>query len=149
MYSRAADSFIETLMSRDHALLTLILVYGAASLGHFVHNAVYLELYPNLPNWLTPLGVLSSWLVIAATGAVGYWLFRKGLTVVGLGVIALYAALGFGGLDHYAVAPVSAHSWVMNATIVAEVLAASSLLVVVAWVGFAGDQSGRAANEPQ
>jgi hypothetical protein len=149
MCYRAADPFIETLMSRDHVLLMSILVYGAASLGHFVHNAVYLELYPNLPTWLTPLGVLSSWLLIAATGAVGYWLFRKGLTVVGLGVIALYAALGFGGLDHYAVAPVSAHSWVMNATIVGEVIAASALLVVVAWVGFAGDQSGRAANEPQ
>ena len=149
MCYRAADPFIETLMSRDHVLLMSILVYGAASLGHFVHNAVYLELYPNLPTWLTPLGVLSSWLLIAATGAVGYWLFRKGLTVVGLGVIALYAALGFGGLDHYAVAPVSAHSWVMNATIVAEVLAASALLVVVAWMGFAGDQRGRAANEPQ
>ena len=149
MCYRAADPFIETLMSRDHVLLMSILVYGAASFVHFVHNAVYLEFYPNLPTWLTPLGVLSSWLVIAATGAVGYWLFRKGLTVVGLGVIALYAALGFGGLDHYAVAPVSAHSWVMNATIVGEVTAASALLVVVAWVGFAGDQRGRAANEPQ
>jgi hypothetical protein len=136
MCYRAADPFIETLMSRDHVLLMSILVYGAASLGHFVHNAVYLELYPNLPTWLTPLGVLSSWLLIAATGAVGYWLFRKGLTVVGLGVIALYAALGFGGLDHYAVAPVSAHSSMMNATIVGEVIAASALLVVVAWVGF-------------
>ena len=104
-------------MSRDHALLTLILVYGAASLAHFVHNAVYLEFYPNMPTWLTPLGVLGSWLVIAGTGAVGYWLLRKGLTVAGLAVIALYAALGFGGLDHYAIAPVAAHSLVMNATI--------------------------------
>jgi hypothetical protein len=136
MCSRAADRFIETLMSRDHVLLTFILVYGATSLGHFVHNAAYLELYPNLPTWLTPFGVLSSWLVIAATGAVGYWLFRKGLRVVGLTVIALYAALGFGGLDHYAVAPVSAHSWVMNATIGGEVIAASALLLVVAWIGF-------------
>ena len=134
--SRAADPLIETLMSRDRILLTFILVYGAASLVHFVHNAVYLQLYPNMPMWLTPLGVLGSWLVIAATGAAGYWLFRKGLTVVGLGVIALYAALGFGGLDHYAVAPVSAHSFVMNATIVGEVIAASVLLVVIAWMGF-------------
>ena len=125
-------------MSRDHALLTLILVYGAASLAHFVHNAVYLEFYPNMPTWLTPLGVLGSWLVIAGTGAVGYWLLRKGLTVAGLAVIALYAALGFGGLDHYAIAPVSAHSLVMNATIVGEAIAASVLLVVVAWVAFRG-----------
>ena len=134
MYSRAADSFIETLMSRDHVLLMSILVYGAASLGHFVHNAVYLEFYPNMPTWLTPLGVLGSWLVIAATGAVGYWLFRKGLAVVGLTVLALYAALGFAGLDHYAIAPVAAHSLVMNATIAGEAIAASVLLVVIAWM---------------
>ena len=121
-------------MSRDHALLALILVYGAASLAHFVHNAVYLEFYPNMPTWLTPLGVLGSWLVIAATGAVGYWLFRKGLAVVGLAVLAVYAALGFAGLDHYAIAPVAAHSLVMNATIAGEAIAASVLLVVIAWM---------------
>jgi hypothetical protein len=68
-------------MNRDRALLTFMLIYGAASLAHFTHNAVYLEFYPNMPTWLTPLGVLTSWLVIAGNGAVGYWLFRRKSTV--------------------------------------------------------------------
>jgi len=50
-------------------------------------------------------------------------------------VIGLYALLGFGGLDHYAVAPVSAHSMAMNATILGEVIAASALLVVIVRTG--------------
>ena len=120
-------------MSRNHLLLTFMLVYGTASLTHFVHNAAFLDLYPNMPTWLTPYGVLGSWLVIAGIGVIGYWLFRKGLTVIGLGLIALYAALGFGGLDHYVIAPVSAHSVAMNATIAIEVITASMLLVVIAW----------------
>jgi hypothetical protein len=127
-------------VSRNRLLLTFMLVYGAASLMHFVHNAAFLSLYPNMPNWLTPFGVMGSWLVIAGIGAAGYWLFRKGLTVIGLGVIALYAALGFGGLDHYVIAPVSAHSLAMNATIVIEVVTASMLLLVTAWTGV---QKGR------
>jgi hypothetical protein len=125
-------------MNRDHALLTLILLYGAASLVHFMHNAVYLELYPNMPSWLTPLGVLASWLVVAGTGAIGYWLLRKGLTVVGLAAITLYAAFGFSGLDHYAIAPISNHSLAMNATILGEVIAASALLVVTASTAIRG-----------
>ena len=120
-------------MTRDQPLLTFILLYGATSLAHFIHNAVYLESYPNLPTWLTPLGVLASWLVIAGIGAVGYWSFRKNRPALGLGMIALYAALGFAGLDHYTLAPASAHSWAMNATILGEAVGASALLVVIAW----------------
>jgi hypothetical protein len=127
-----------------------MLLYGAASLAHFTHNAVYLKFYPKMPAWLTPLGVLASWLVIAGTGAVGYWLLRKGLKVIGLTAIALYAATGFAALDHYAIAPVSAHSMAMNATIIGEVVAASVLLVVTAWMAFRGRQkskvSGSSAN---
>ena len=42
-------------------------------------------------------------------------------------------ALGFAGLAHFVIAPVSAHSLAMRATIVIEVLAAIVLLAVVAW----------------
>jgi hypothetical protein len=118
-------------MHGDRALLTFMIVYGAASLAHFVHNAVYVDAYPNLPAWITPAVVFVSWLVIAGSGALGYCLYRRGLRAAGLMVIGLYALLGFGGLDHYAVAPVSAHSLAMNATILGEVIAASVLLVVI------------------
>jgi hypothetical protein len=119
-------------MRRIHTLLLLMIVYGAASLLHFVHNAVYIQSYPNLPAWITPLGVYASWCFIASVGVLGYWLFRKGSQALGLLIIAVYALLGFGGLDHYVVAPMSAHSIAMNATILAEVAAASVLLIFVA-----------------
>jgi len=106
-----------------------MIVYGAASLLHFVHNAVYIREYPNLPKWITALGVYASWFAIAAVGALGYWLYRKVSQKFGLVVIALYAFLGFGGLDHYVIAPFGAHSIAMNATIIAEVSAASALLI--------------------
>jgi hypothetical protein len=117
---------------RRQQLLVSMIVYGSASLVHFVHDATYLDTYPNMPQWLTAFGVMAAWLAIATTGFVGYWLFSRGATKVGLVVMALYAALGFAGLDRYAVAPVAAHSLAMSATIVAEVVAGSVLLVVIA-----------------
>jgi hypothetical protein len=92
-----------------------------------------------MPEWLTPFGVMLCWLVIAIIGAIGYWLFGSGSAKLGLAVMALYAALGFAGLDHYAIAPVSAHSLAMSATIVAEVIAASVLLVAITWTALRND----------
>jgi hypothetical protein len=123
-------------MSRAHMLLLLMIVYGAASLLHFVHNAVYIQSYPNLPMWITPLGVYASWCAIAMSGVVGYWLYRRVSQPAGLVVIALYALLGFGGLDHYVLAPMGAHSIAMNATILTEVTAAFALLGFVAAQSF-------------
>jgi hypothetical protein len=62
----------------------------------------------------------------------GYWLFRNVSQAYGLIAIAIYALLGFGGLDHYVMAPIGAHSIAMNATIIGEVSAACVLLVFIA-----------------
>lgn len=130
----ASRILIERSMRRAYVLLALMTLYGAASLLHFVHNAVYIQDYPNLPKWITPLGVCASWCAIAVIGALGYWLYRKVSRAYGLMIIALYALLGFVGLDHYALAPIGAHSVAMNATIIAEVAAASALLVFIAFI---------------
>src|SRR5882724_12500089 len=122
----------QTTRPQDAMLLPLMLIYGAASLLHFTHNAVYLRDYPNLPAWLTSGGVVAAWLVVAAVGTLGYVLYRRVSRVAGLVSIAAFAVLGFGGLDHYTVAPMSAHTVAMNLTILLEVVTAAVLLVFVA-----------------
>src|SRR5690348_4470930 len=112
-------------------LLLLTIVYAAASLLHFAHNAVFVHAYPNLPAWITARGVWVAWCGVTAIGAVGYYVFRRFSRTLGLLMLALYALLGFAGLDHYTLAPMSAHSMEMNSTILAEVAAAAVLLIYV------------------
>jgi len=116
------------------ALLMLLLAYAAASLFHHVHNAEFLLQYPNMPVWLSPAQVYAAWLGVTLVGVAGYLLVRRGYQLAGLFAIAAYAALGFGGLGHYGVAPLSAHTATMNLTIWLEV--ATALLLLVAVAGF-------------
>lgn len=116
---------------RSNVLPILLLAYAAASLLHFVHNAEFLSEYPNMPVWLSPGIVYAVWVAITAIGVVGYLFFRGGYPLVGLTVLVVYAILGFGGLDHYMLAPISAHSTIMNATILLEAAAALILLTAV------------------
>jgi hypothetical protein len=112
-------------------LFVLLMIYWVASLIHFAHNAEYVSDYPNLPIWLTRSKVYLAWLAVTAVGAAGIALLKLRLRSLGLLLIAGYAALGFAGLDHYWVAPVSAHSLAMNATIWFEVAAAAAVFVTV------------------
>ena len=101
----------------NRSLLALVVIHAAASLLHFVHNATFLADYPNMPDWITPGGVYAVWLGEAAIGAAGVILLIRGRTMLGLALIAIYAVLGLGGLDHYTLASISAHTLAMNATI--------------------------------
>ncbi len=112
----------------------LLLLYCGASLLHFVHNAEHLAEYPNLPAWISRASVYGAWWAIFSIGFVGYLLFRRGHTLPGLALLALYTALGLDGLLHYGRAPISAHSLGMNLTIWTEVVAATLALAAVLWL---------------
>jgi hypothetical protein len=125
-------------------LASLSALYCAASLAHFVHNAEYLAQYPNMPVWLSRPKVYAAWLAITAVGALGLALVRGRHAMAGILLITIYAAFGFDGLGHYALAPISAHTLAMNLTIWFEVAAATTLLVVALRCMFrAGQQFGR------
>jgi hypothetical protein len=116
--------------SRMNWILFFLLAYCAASLLHYSHNAVFLDEYPNMPAWLSPIAVYAAWLAGTAIGVGGYLLIRRGRWLAGLLLITVYGALGFDGLSHYSLAPFSAHTFTMNLTILLE--AATALLVLVA-----------------
>jgi hypothetical protein len=114
------------------SLLVLVLAYGAASLVHHVHNAVYLSSYPNMPGSLSPARVYLAWFVVAGFGFAGYVLNRGGRWLAGLLLLGISGVLGLYGLLHYTLAPMPAHTWAMNVTIWLEVSTATILLVAVA-----------------
>jgi hypothetical protein len=108
--------------------MVLIAAYFLTSLGHFAHNAEYLCEYPNLPAWLTRAKVYAAWLAITSVGLAGIILMKTKLVATGLLLVAVYAALGFDGLGHYAVAPMAHHTLGANVTILSEVAVAALLL---------------------
>jgi hypothetical protein len=115
--------------SERRKLLALVLIYGVASLVHFIHNAEFLAEYPGLPQSWTRSGVYLAWLGMTAVGIGGWWLLSRGFAIVGALVLAAYALCGLDSLGHYFVAPFSAHTGAMNATILVEVAAAALVLV--------------------
>ena len=83
--------------SARRALPRLLMLYAAASLFHFAHNAEYLAQYPNLPSSWSRSDIYIAWCCITTLGVVGYLLYLHGNRAVGLTFLASYAVLGFGG----------------------------------------------------
>ena len=114
-----------------NALPLALAALAAASLVHHVHNAEFLDEYPNMPAWLSPVGVYAAWAAATVIGAGGYWLLTHGYRVAGAALLILYGCYGLDGLAHYALAPASAHTTAMNLSIWLEAAAALALLAVL------------------
>lgn len=114
----------------------LLLVYFAASLAHFVHNAEYIAFYPNMPGWLTREKVYLAWLGITCIGVAGLAVLRLGLHAVGAFLVSVYGAFGLDGLAHYTLALCSEHTLATNITIWSEAIAGFLLMLASAlWLG--------------
>jgi hypothetical protein len=107
-------------------------IYGVASLVHFWHNAEFIAEYPNLPASWSGVHVYVAWIVMTLIGVIGWLAVSRGFVLAGLLVLAAYAALGLDSLGHYVLAPLSAHTFAMNSTILVEVTAAGLVLVEIA-----------------
>lgn len=105
----------------ESPLPILFLLYTAASLAHFTHNAEYIAIYPGLPVWMTRESVYLAWLAVAGVGLLAIAAsFKRWQRAAALLLIA-YGLLGTDGLLHYTLALCSEHTLATNLTIWAEV----------------------------
>ncbi|ROZ63891.1 hypothetical protein [Ramlibacter sp. WS9] len=104
-------------------------LYFAASLAHFSHNAEYIAFYPNMRKGLTREQVYLVWLAITGVGAIGFAALRLRWTIVGAAFLLAYGAMGLDGLGHYWLALCSEHSIAANITIWAEAVTGVVLAV--------------------
>jgi len=116
---------------RHRALLVALLACAAATFLHHAHNAQFLDEYPNMPAWLSPLRVYAAWLGASVIGFAGYALLGRGLRIAGLGLLTVYGIYALDGLTHYALAPISAHTLAMNLSILLEAAAGAALLIAL------------------
>lgn len=97
---------------RLHPVLWAILgAYFMASLVHFVHNAEYIALYPNMPAWVSRESVCLVWAGISAMGSVGVALVLFGAKTPRLTLIGVYGLIGLDGLGHYALPCARSTPW--------------------------------------
>lgn len=108
-----------------------LVAFATASLVHFTHNAEFIADYPNLPPAWSRGHVYLAWLAMTAIGLAGWLVLQRGWRWRGLALLVVYAVLGLDSLGHYILAPMTAHTLAMNATILAEVTAAGLVLVAV------------------
>lgn len=95
----------------------LLAAYFVATLMHFVHNAEFIAVYPNMPAWLTREKVYLAWLAVCSLGVAGLVVSRLGLRALGALFVGAYGAFGLDGLSHYTLALCSEHTLVTNLTI--------------------------------
>ena len=103
-----------------------------ASAFHYAHNVLFFDAYPNEPAWLSPGRIDLLWFVITPLAVAGYLLWRRGYGVGARFLLGGYGLIGLGVLAHYWLAPPSAHTLAMNASILIEALMAAWLLVCLA-----------------
>jgi hypothetical protein len=114
----------------------LFAIYSVASLTHFVHNAEFIVIYPNMPAWITRETVYLAWLGIGCLGLAGLLMWRYQMFALSMLCMGAYGALGIDGLAHYTLALCGEHTLATNATIWFEVITGFVLLMVAAlWLG--------------
>lgn len=121
----------DKIMKWESELLFIIILYCSASLFHFMHNAIYIDEYPDLSGGVSAIGVSIAWIGFTCIGLVSYVLIHRDKRFIVPILLVAYGALEFDGMGHYSLEPISSHTYMLNVAIWFEAIAALVSLVIL------------------
>jgi hypothetical protein len=114
-------------------ILTIILIVSIITTGiHFTDNFLSFERYPQ-PNWITPFGIIRSWLIWTVFGVLGHCLYTKQRFWIAYTCLLIYSTCGLSSLAHYLYGHIDEFSFKMHLLILADGTAGSMILGFIVW----------------
>jgi hypothetical protein len=107
-------------------LLFLIIINVLVSIGHYVHNIIFLPQYHEAM-WVTPILIDSFWFVMTPFSCIGYVMYCKGNFSRAYFSLYTYCFFSLFVLGHYLVTPIQTLSVTINIVILSEAIAAVAL----------------------
>ncbi len=118
---------------RKSCLLALIILNILVSLGHYIHNIVFLPHYHE-PTWITPALIDSLWFVMTPLSGIGYVLYTQEKFKLAYRWLYSYCAFSLLVLGHYVITPIWTLSITINLVIFSEAFAAMVLGFYIFWL---------------
>lgn len=118
---------------RKSWLLALIILNILVSLGHYIHNIVFLPHYHE-PTWITPALIDSLWFVMTPLSGIGYVLYMQEKFKLAYRWLYGYCAFSLLVLGHYVITPIWTLSLTINLVIFSEAIAAILLGFYIFWL---------------
>jgi hypothetical protein len=116
----------------ENILLGVIILNLISTWLHYTDNALFLNQYPG-PDWFTPVGVLSTVIVMTPIGLLGYWLYSKRSFWFAYLFLGAYSITSVSSPGHYLYPMVTPMSLKMHSLIWLDAVSGLSLIGFLLW----------------
>jgi hypothetical protein len=121
-------------IQRTSLLKILILASVISTLIHNVDNYLRFDLYPQ-PAWITPTGIVRSWVTWTIFGIAGYLLYKNQRFWLSYLCLLIYSICGLSSLAHYLYGSMHEFSSFMHVFILTDGLTGLGILGFTLWSG--------------
>jgi hypothetical protein len=116
----------------QRTLLAILVLNLISTWLHYTDNALFLNQYPG-PDWFTPIGVLTTVIMMTPVGLCGYWLYTKRSFWLAYLLLGAYSATSVSSPGHYLFPMVAPMSLKMHGLIWLDAVSGLSLIGFLVW----------------